>query len=203
MIEPILHDQPLGDAPPTVLEEFYWMMSLALDGLLDEIDRVQFETYLALYPALTTLWLEWQQLHSQLDALPCAEPEPGFVRRFEQRLAEQEALQQQRVLTWSIVAAVIVAFGAMFAMIGVGAYIAAAHGAWLGEQLHNFVYASVAVDNFFAAAVESLGALASTPQAQGLGMMYVIVAMIMIFGWVQLLRRSARLSSAIALPGME
>lgn len=203
MMEPILHDQQLGAAPPNVLEEVYWMMSLALDGLLDEADRVRFEAHLALYPVLTELWLEWQQLHRRLDALPHAEPAPGFVARFEQRLAEQEERQQQRVLTWSIVAAIVAACGALFAMIGTGAYITAAHGAWLGEQLHNLVYTSVVVDNWFDAGVDSLAALASTPQAQALGMMYVIVAVIMIFGWVQLLRRSARMSSAAALPGME
>jgi hypothetical protein len=203
MIEPILQDEHKGDAPPAVLEECYWMMSLALDGLLDEVDRARFEAHLALYPTLTRLWLEWQSLHHRLDELPHAEPAPGFVDRFEARLAAQEEAQQQRVLTWSLVAALLVALGAAGAMLGTGAYIMAAHGAWLGEQLHNLVYTSIVIDNWFDAFVDSLGALAGTPQAQALGMMYVIVALIMIFGWVQLLRRSARLSGAVALPGME
>ena len=41
------------------------------------------------------------------------------------------------------------------------------------------------------------------PQAQTLGMMYMLLAFVMIFGWVQLLRRSARLAGAVALPHME
>lgn len=203
MIGPILQDQQMGDAPPAVLEAFYWMMSLALDGLLDEADQVQFEAHQTQYPALAALWVEWQTLHSHLDEVPHAEPAPGFVERFEMRLAQQEALQQQRVLTFSLVAAVLVTFGAIAATIGTGAYIVAAHGSWLGEQLHNLVYASVAVDAWLDAVVDSLAALASTPQAQAVGMMYVVVAIIMIFGWVQLLRRSARVSGAVALPGME
>ena len=73
----------------------------------------------------------------------------------------------------------------------------------MGDQLHNLVYASVALDAWADAVVDSLVALASTPQAQALGMMYVVVAIIMIFGWVQLLRRSAQMSSAVAVPGME
>jgi anti-sigma factor RsiW len=205
-MEPILNEQPVGgpgDAPPAVVEECYWMMSLALDGLLDAPDRARFEEHLAAYPSVAALWREWQQVHSHLDALPHAEPAPGFVVRFEQRLAAQEAAQQQQVLTWSIVAAVVVALGALFAMVGTGVYIMSAHGAWLGAQLHNLVYTSVAVDTWFDALADSFFALASTPQAQALGMMYVIVAIIMIFGWVQLLRRSARLSGAVALPGME
>jgi anti-sigma factor RsiW len=202
MIEPIMQDQQMGDAPPAMLEEFYWMMSLALDGLLDEADRVQFEAHQAKYPALAALWREWQQVHSHLDELPHAEPAPGFVERFEARLAQQEALQQRRVLTFSLVAAVLVAFGAIAATAGTGVYILATHGSWLGEQLHNLVYTSVAAAAWLDAVVDSLAALAGTPQAQAVGMMYVVVAIIMIFGWVQLLRRSARMSSAAALPGM-
>jgi anti-sigma factor RsiW len=203
MMEPILQDQHMGDAPPAVVEEFYWMMSLALDEQLDQADRVQFEAHQVQHPELAALWAEWQGMHSRLDQLPHAEPEPGFVERFALRLAQQEALQQRRVLTFSLLAAVLVAFGAFAATIGTGAYIVAAHGSWLGEQLHNLVYTSVAVDAWFDAVVDSLVALASTPQAQALGMMYVVVAIIMVFGWVQLLRRSARLSGAVALPGME
>jgi hypothetical protein len=51
--------------------------------------------------------------------------------------------------------------------------------------------------------VDSLAALANTPQAQALGFMYVVVAIVMIFGWVQLLRRSGRLTTAMALGGTE
>jgi len=203
MMEPIMHDQQLGDAPPAIVEEFYWMMSLALDGLLDDADRGQFDGHLAQYPDLAALWAEWQNMHVRLDELPHAEPAPGFVERFELRLAQQEALQQRRVLTLSLVVAVLAACGAIAATVGTGAYILAAHGSWLGDQLHNLVYASVALDAWADAVVDSLVALASTPQAQALGMMYVVVAIIMIFGWVQLLRRSAQMSSAAAVPGME
>ena len=203
MMEPIMHDQQLGDAPPAIVEEFYWMMSLALDGLLDDADRGQFDGHLAQYPDLAALWAEWQNMHVRLDKLPHAEPAPGFVERFELRLAQQEALQQRRVLTLSLVVAVLAACGAIAATVGTGAYILAAHGSWLGDQLHNLVYASVALDAWADAVVDSLVALASTPQAQALGMMYVVVAIIMIFGWVQLLRRSAQMSSAAAVPGME
>ena len=203
MMEPIMHDEQTGAAPPAILEEFYWMMSLALDGLLDDADRMQFEAHLAQYTDLAALWAEWQNVHIRLDELPHAEPAPGFVSRFEVRLAQQEALQQRRVLTFSLVLAVLAAFGAVAATVGTGAYIMAAHGSWLGEQLHNVVYASVALDAWADAVVDSLAALASTPQAQALGMMYVVVAIIMIFGWVQLLRRRAQMSSAVAAPGME
>jgi hypothetical protein len=207
MMEPVMHDQQLGDAPPEILEEFYWMMSLALDDLLDDGDRVQFEAHQVQYPGLAALWVDWQNMHVRLDELPHAEPAPGFVARFELRLAQQEALQQRRVLTFSLVAAVLVAFGAIAATVGTGAYVLAEHGSWLGEQLYSVVYTSVALNAWADAVVDSLFALASTPQAQAVGMMYVVVAIVMIIGWVQLLRRSAQMSGAIsrtvAAPGME
>ena len=81
MMEPTMHDQQVGDAPPAILEEFYWMMSLALDGLLDDADQVQFEAHQAQYPNLAALWTEWQDVHIRLDELPHAEPAPGFVAR--------------------------------------------------------------------------------------------------------------------------
>jgi anti-sigma factor RsiW len=193
----------LPPVPDPVLEEFYWMMSLALDGQLDTADEAAFVAHQAQYPTLGSLWAEWQGMHHALDALPHADPAPGFVARFEARLATTEALQQRRVLTFSVVAALIMAFGVIAATVSTGAYIVATHGAWFSAQLHNLVYTSVMADAWVDAAVDSFVALAATPQAQALGMMYVIVAMIMIFGWVQLLRRSARLTGVSAVGGME
>jgi hypothetical protein len=164
---------------------------------------VRFAAHAAEYPPLAALWNEWQRLDTELDSIPHIEPAPGFVERFELRLAQQEHLLQQRVLALSLVAALLVAVGAITAMLGTGAYILSAHGAWLGEQLQNAVYLSVAADTWIDAVVDSLAALASTPQAQALGFMYVVVAIVMIFGWVQLLRRSARLTTAMALGGTE
>ncbi len=213
MIEPTVHIhqapvQPvpvhhMDDVPAAVLEEMYWMMSLALDGLLDEADQARFDDYCVHYPAVAGLWDEWQKLDRQLEKLPHVEPAPGFSDRFVLRLAEHEAQQQQRVLALSLLAAFFVTLFAAAAIIGTGAYILSAQGSWLGEQLHNLVYASVTVNRWLDSFAGSLAALATTPQAQALGMMYVVVAIIMVFGWVQLLRRSARLSGAVALPGME
>lgn len=209
-MQPMLHDQRMLDPqtggaqpPEAVREEFTWMMSLALDGLLDGADQAQFEEYQAQYPALAALWIEWQGLDRKLNLMPHAAPAPGFVSRFEGRLAEQEAQQQRRVLAFSLAAVVLaLLLGVSGAAWGV-AYLTSAQGPWLGEQIHNAVLFSATAGAWFGALLDTLGALANTPQAQALGMMYVLVAMIMIFGWVQLLRRSARLPGAVALPPME
>jgi hypothetical protein len=186
-----------------VQEDFYWMMSLALDGVLDEADRAAFESYQAQYPALAALWIEWQGLDRKLDLLPHMEPAPGFVARFEVRLAQHEAQQQQRVLAFSLAAVALVA---LIAVAGAGwaiTWLTSTQGPWLGEQIRNFVVLSATAGAWVDALIDTLGALANTPQAQALGMMYVVVAIVMIFGWVQLLRRSARMTGAVALPRME
>lgn len=213
MHDPQMHDPQLHDGqtaasqtagiPPAVLEEFYWMMSLALDGLLDAADGEQFAAHQAHYPALAALWMEWQGLDRELEQLPHADPAPGFVGRFELRLAQHEAQQQRQVLTFSLLAVVLVALIAVAGSAWAFAWLTSTQGPWLGEQIHNLVVLSATAGAWFGAVFDTLGALAGTPQAQALGMMYVIVAVIMIFGWVQLLRRSARLPAAAILPGME
>lgn len=213
MLQPTMNDpqmpeqQPLdgapAGAPPAVLEEFYWMMSLTLDGLLDAADYARFESYQAQHPALATLWSEWQGVDRELGLLPHVDPDPGFVARFEVRLAQQEAQQQQRALIFSLLAVGLVALMAAGGVAWALVWLTSTQGPWLGEQIHNLVVLSATAGAWFGALLDTLGALASTPQAQALGMMYVVVAIIMIFGWVQLLRRSARLAVAVALPGME
>jgi hypothetical protein len=204
-----MHEQQMPDGqpegvPPAVLENFYWMMSLALDGLLDEADGDQFAALQAEYPALAALWIEWQGLDRELEQIPHMQPAAGFVARFELRLAAHEAQQQRQVLAISLAAVVLVA---LIAAAGAGwavTWLTSARGPWLGEQMHNLVALSATAGAWFGALLDTLDALANTPQAQALGMMYVVVAIIMIFGWVQLLRRSARLpAAAVALPGME
>jgi anti-sigma factor RsiW len=180
------------------------MMSLALDGLLDEADRGRFEAYQAQYPALAAMWIEWQGLDRELEQMPHAEPAAGFVGRFEARLAQREAEQQRRVLAFSLVSVALVAVVAVAAAVWGFTVLTSTQGPWLGEQIHNLVYLSATTGAWFNALLDTLGALANTPQAQALGMMYVVVAIVMIFGWVQLLRRSTRLATAGALPpGME
>jgi anti-sigma factor RsiW len=208
MMQSAMHDQQMphqraSDVPPAVLENFYWMMSLALDGLLDEPERAEFESYQAQYPALAALWGEWQGLNRELERMPHIDPAPGFVNRFELRLAQHEAQQQQRVLAFSLAAVVLVALLAVAGAAGAITYLTSTQGPWLGEQIRNLVLLSATTGAWLNALLDTFGALAGTPQAQALGMMYVVVAVVMIFGWVQLLRRSARLPAAVALPGME
>jgi anti-sigma factor RsiW len=202
-MDPTLHNDQLNQAPPAIEEQFYWLMSLALDGMLDDEDRVTFDAYQAQYPALADMWQEWQVLDRQLDVLPHVEPAPGFVQRFEVRLAGYEAQQQQRVLALSFVSAVVAGVFALSAVIGAGAWLLSTQGPWLGGQIGNAVYLTIVIQNWVNAIVDTLIGLAATPQAQALGMVYVAVAVAMIAGWVRLLQRSARYAPALSAPGLE
>jgi len=183
-----------------VVDEFHGLMSLALDDLLDDEDSRRFAAHLADYPALAATWDEWQTLDRQLDALPHAEPAPGFVNRFEARLAAYEQAQQQRVLAFSLIAAVIAGLLAFASVVGFASFLLSTQGPWIGEQMRNAVYLSVVLNNWMRSLTDALAGLAASPQMQGVGIVYVVVAATMIVGWVELLRRNARLTPA---PGLE
>ena len=90
----------MADRLQEVLEEsgeLEWWMAQALDGELGPEAQGRFEGVLAEQPAAGQLWLCWQELETLLATTPALEPATGFVRRFEQRLAEQERQAHQRV----------------------------------------------------------------------------------------------------------
>jgi len=196
------HDVPIEPAP-AMIEEFTMLMSLALDDMLDGAARARFDALVQRFPALAEMWADWQAIDQRLGAMPHAEPAAGFGLRFEQRLASHAQRQQQRVVTVSLIAVLLTAGLGVLGMMSTGAYVLATQGPWLGEQLRNWVYLSVAVTAWFSALTNTLGALANSPQAQTLGIVYVLAVAVMIVGSLQVLRRSTHLSNAIAVPGLE
>lgn len=203
MSEPTQRHDVTNEPPQALIEEFTMLMSLALDDMLDGSDRERFDALVRDFPVMAELWSDWQAVDQQLDALPHAEPVAGFGLRFEQRLAHQQQQQQQRVVTVSLIAVFLTVGLGVLGMMSAGAYILATQGPWLGEQLQNLVYLSVAVSTWFGALTNTLAALANSPQAQTLGIVYVLLVAVMIVGSLQMLRRSADLSDAIAMPGLE
>ena len=178
-------------------------MSLALDDLLDTNDRARFEQSLAAYPVLADTWRAWQQMDNQLADLEHVEPAPGFVNRFEARLLAQEQQQQRWLVSFAAVIAVVAGTLMAAATLGLGVYVFGVQGAWLGAQLHNFIFAVTALSTWVNALVGTLASLSSTPQAQMLGTGYLVVVCAMLAAWIQLLRRSGQLASALPTIGLE
>jgi hypothetical protein len=82
-------------------ESYTEWMSLALDGMLSSTETRLLHSHMATCPLCASTWQAMQQASSMLRAAPFAEPEPGFVERFEARLAYQ-AEQRRRTMIWML-----------------------------------------------------------------------------------------------------
>lgn len=179
--------------------EFDWLMSLALDDALEAEEQVHFEALLAADPDLATSWRAWQWIDSEFAATPALTPPSGFVQRFELRLAEAEKERQQRVLLLSSAAALL-AVALVFAMTaGVGVFVFLTQGQWVGEQMRALTLAYTSTNLWLAAVGDAVNAVLNTPQAQYAAGVYVFLLVLLIIGWVQLLRRSAQVERSLSV----
>lgn len=193
MLDKRLAFGPYETPPAHIEEEFGLLMSLALDGLLDAEEQAAFDDYLARYPVLADDWAQWQQLDTELIAMPSAQPPNDFLERFEVRLVQQE---RRRRLWWGTgFAAVVVllSLGIVLGTVSFGAFVVLRQPDWLSEFVHLLAYYSAAA----AASVDSLsGALATvarSDQARTFGLLYAATTAALIGGWVLLLRRTTRI----------
>ncbi|MBK8046177.1 MAG: hypothetical protein IPK16_03045 [Anaerolineales bacterium] len=199
-----LHEMDTGEAPPAAaVEEFNWLMSLALDEMLDDGERVRFAGYLREYPSFAATWAEWLAFDRQLVSVPRAVPESGFVERFNAALVQREARERRTVLMAMTAAVVVVAVMTAAGFFGAGAYVLSTQGPWIGEQVRNLLYVSVMANHWIEALSGTLLAILNAPQTRAVVVAYAVAAAVFIVWWIQLLRRSARLSPALTAPGME
>jgi len=175
---------------PEQEEEFMLLMSLSLDDLTDEAEAARFEDYLAMYPAFAVQWHNWQRLHHQFVAIPPVEPPVDFVERFETRLLQQE--RRQRLWLGMVIGSVtlLLWIGVVVGLFSMGAYLFVNQGAWLSELIQNVTYAWVSLGQWLQATWETCAAFAGTPQAKAIGVGYLLIATMLLGGWLTLLRRS-------------
>ena len=188
-----------GRPPPGAEAEFDWLMSLALDDLLDANDRARFDALLADFPPLAESWGEWRALDRRLEAAPHVMPAPGFVARFEARLAADALREQQRV--WALMAGAVVVALAVGALvtIGLGNFVLTSYGAWFGIQLHNLTFAAATLAQWTQSLQATLEAVVNTPQARTLGFIYAGLACVVAVFGVQLMRRTAHLNGTASI----
>lgn len=180
------------------LAEFDWLMSLALDELLDDEDRARFEVLLAEYPSLADEWAAWQFIDGELEMTPAVAPSSGFVGRFEMHLVHYEQERQRRVIILTTALAVVAGAIVFAGTAGMGAFVFLTQGQWIGEQMRALTLAYTSMNLWLDSVVATAAAMASTPQAQAVGFGYAVAIIAMLAGWIYLLRRSARLDGAPA-----
>ncbi len=192
-----MNEQPIHMDTPEA--EFDWLMSLALDHALDADEQARFDALLADDPDLAMSWRAWQWIDSEFAATPALTPPSGFVQRFELRLAEAEKERQQRVLLLSSAAALL-AVTLVFALTtGVGVFVFLTQGQWVGEQMRALTLAYTSTQLWFAAIGDAVQTMLSTPQVQFAGGVYVLLLIMLVVGWVQLLRRSAQVERPLPM----
>jgi anti-sigma factor RsiW len=185
-------------APRLTAEEqadFLLLMSLALDGLADDVEVARFRRYLSEYPVCAQEWRQWQRLHQHVLTTPAIEPPVNFVANVDRLLVQQERRQQlQRGALMGVIVALL--WGGLLAtVLGMGIYLMVNPGNWLNDLIHNLALISTATTRWFATTRSSLNAFLSTPQATALGIGYLASAVVLLSLWLRFLQRSTAMET--------
>lgn len=178
--------------PEQVQEEFSLLMSMALDGLLDEDEQLTFDVYLSSYPALAEEWREWQALDAQLQSTPSVAPPADFLLNFDARLLQQE--RRQRIWWGFAFGAVTVSLWitVMAGLVALSAYVLLSQPAWLTQMVHSLAFFYANVTSSLASIGATVDAIAGTSEVRTFGLAYLLVSAGMVATWIAFLRRSTR-----------
>lgn len=80
-------------------EQYTEWMSLAMDGMLSAAQAQLLHGHIATCPACAATWERMTALSRALRQAPLVEPRPGFVERFEARLAYRQE-RRRRTMIW-------------------------------------------------------------------------------------------------------
>jgi anti-sigma factor RsiW len=177
---------------PDAHDEAYVLMSLALDGLLDGEDDARLQALLKDDAALAETWQQWQKLDTLFGDVARAVPAEGFVARFEKHLDERERREvvQRRLL---IGATATLAWIITLAVLAVLSWqLVVNQTQWMNDFVRELVYYPSAVTIWWRAVLSSFSATVSEPQSLALATAYAASAMVLLYVWLRLLRRTTR-----------
>jgi len=178
--------------------DFDLMMSMALDGMLDEDESAQFYADIEYYPLLAEKWATWQELDEKLMAEPSVMPPPNFVQNFEARLSQE---QQRHKFWFGIgIAAITVLLWASIIVgtLSAGAFIAVNQGGWINDQIHSIAYLLHGFTTWVQAAGNTFNIMVASPQMWGIALAYTALMGGILVYWSRLLRRSMQTINANA-----
>jgi anti-sigma factor RsiW len=170
-----------------------WLMSLALDDMLEPSEAELFDTLLAEDPELGEEWALWQAVDAKLLKAPRLVPSTGFVAEFERRQAQRE---RQRRLWFGLIVGVMAAtlwVGLLAGLAGAGAYVMFRQADTLVALVHGVAYWYSALQSQLDIIVSAASALLGTTQVRGALLVYVAVAALTLACWVRFLRRSVEM----------
>lgn len=175
--------------------EVLMLMSMALDGLLNQEEEARFQWLLASDPQAAATWEDWQRIETRFTHVVHAEPPANFVAQFEERLALQESSQ----VWWSnfimVAASLVILCGTLagVAALGVNAY---QNQAQLGSGLIHTLTGFFATGQQWLSALRIALSTSATPQTLALAVGYVCAGAAAMLWWIHFLRTSTQVVEA-------
>lgn len=145
---------------------------------------------------LRATWQQWQKMESLLTTVVRAEPEDGFVMRFERRLAvrEQNERARRRVLLGA--AALVGWLLAIATFVLVAWFLVSNQSQWMNGFVRELVLYSSTATIWMGALQSSARATVSAPQSLAMAVSYMAGAAVMLSTWLWFLRRTTREETA-------
>lgn len=196
-----LMNYPQGDRPVSLHpgdhsedDEVLWLMSLALDGELDEAAAARLDALLREDVTLADDWQRWQQIDAELAQARSLEPPRDFAEKLDMRLLQWERRRKLRMGIVFGVAAVALWVSALAGVIGLGAFFWSNQMAWMGGILHEVALWWVALRQVGVSLMGSIDVLLNAPQTWAILACYATLAVGVLTSWFSWLRRSAQLT---------
>lgn len=171
-------------------DEQAWLMSLALDGELDEADAARLEELLANDSACFTDWQRWQALDDELRHMPCVLPPVDFAGRFDARLALWERRRKLRTGILFGLAALAIWVSALAGVIGLGVFFWSNQVEWMAGAVNQATLWWLLVTNAVETVLSGVQLFVETPQTWVVLVSYLGVTVAILSGWFTWLRRS-------------
>ncbi len=194
MTPPIHENEPATPVVADVVDdahaEAFALMSMALDGLLDAQETERLEALMKENGGLRATWQQWQKLESLLTTVVRAEPEAGFVNRFEERLVARELRERTRRRNLIGAAALTGWVLSFAALVFVGWLLLSNQSQWMNSFVRELVYYPSAAMIWIRALRSSWSATVGEPQSLVMALSYMAGAAVMLSTWLWFLRRT-------------
>lgn len=171
-------------------DDIFMLMSMALDGMLDDDENARLKERIAADAAVADCWQQWCKVDVAFHEAPRQLPERGFTNRFEAKLALQQtrALKRQKIAMGAVAAVVwlvvlVIAGAALW-------FIAANQGQVMGSFARESAYYGRAVSVGVGALRSTVGATFSDPQSLAIFGGYALATGLLLYLWVRVLRRT-------------
>ncbi|GEM_PF-457919 len=184
------HERPWEDTAPH--PEVGLLMSLALDDMLEPSERAHLDAHLAQCPLCRAYWQLWQSLDRELRAAPMAEPPPHLVARTATRLLRREGRRRLRLLLGLGSLALLVWLVGLLGMAGLTGLLVALRWEQIADTLRWLATVWAGMSVVMGAAWRILAEWFGHPQGVVFVLGYSLLALLVLWGWGRMLRRSTR-----------